>query len=83
MKALNYKSLLTAAFLLAVSTLTSNAQTKDWDSTYRPAKYIEKLAEFKAAPIKKKDYVFLGNSITAGGNWAKLLGLPNAKNRGI
>ncbi|ALL08237.1 hypothetical protein AQ505_23800 [Pedobacter sp. PACM 27299] len=31
----------------------------------------------------KQDIVFLGNSITAGTNWAKLLDMPNAKNRGI
>ncbi|MNY35223.1 GDSL-like Lipase/Acylhydrolase [compost metagenome] len=41
------------------------------------------MAKFAADPVTKKDIVFLGNSITAGTDWAKLLGMPNAKNRGI
>ncbi|MBC7417397.1 MAG: sialate O-acetylesterase, partial [Pedobacter sp.] len=41
------------------------------------------VAKFKADPIVKKSFIFLGNSITAGADWAKLLNLPNAKKRGI
>ena len=61
----------------------TSAQTVTWDSTYRPGKYTELVNKFKAEPKSKKDIVFLGNSITAGTDWAKLLNLPNAKNRGI
>ena len=73
------------AFLLALIAIVTqaNAQTAKWDSTYRPGKYIEQVAKFKAEQTSKKDYVFLGNSITAGTDWAKLLNLPQAKNRGI
>ena len=53
------------------------------DSTYRPKVTAEKLAEFKANPITADDYVFLGNSITARCDWAKLFNEPHAKNRGI
>ncbi|ACU02800.1 GDSL-type esterase/lipase family protein [Pedobacter heparinus] len=60
-----------------------NAQEVKYDSTYRPGAYVKKIEEFKKEGITKKDFVFLGNSITAGTNWAKLLDLPNAKNRGI
>lgn len=59
------------------------AQTVTWDITYRPGKYVELVNKFKAEPKSKKDYIFLGNSITAGTDWAKLLNLPQAKNRGI
>lgn len=59
------------------------AQTVKWDSTYRPGKYVEIVNRFKAEAKSKKDIVFLGNSITAGTDWAKLLNLPVAKNRGI
>lgn len=59
------------------------AQTVTWDSTYRPGKYVELVNKFKAEPKSKKDYIFLGNSITAGTDWTKLLNLPQAKNRGI
>lgn len=59
------------------------AQTVTYDSTYRPKIYAEKVAGFKADPVAKNDIVFLGNSITAGTDWGKLLNLPHAKNRGI
>ncbi len=72
---------LTLILLFTVGTV--NAQQVKWDSTYRPKPYLKKVEEFKAEGINKKDFVFLGNSITAGTNWAKLLDLPNAKNRGI
>lgn len=60
-----------------------NAQTKPYDSTYRPGKYKELVQKFSSEPIAKKEYVFLGNSITAGTDWSKLLNLSQAKNRGI
>lgn len=72
-----------ATLLLLSSASVSKAQSLPWDSTMRPAKYVDKIAEFKAAPVTRKDYVFLGNSITAGTNWSNLLNLPQAKNRGI
>lgn len=68
-------------FLLGLS--QSNAQQLKWDSTYRPGSYLKKIAAFEREGIGKKDIVFLGNSITAGTDWSKLLDLPNAKNRGI
>ena len=76
-------------FLLALvcvvlsSTILVSAQTVKWDSTYRPGKYAEQVLKFRAEPTAKNDYIFLGNSITAGTDWAKLLNLPQAKNRGI
>ncbi len=60
-----------------------NAQTLPYDTTYRPGKYKELVQKFNEEPISKKDYIFLGNSITAGTDWSKLLNLPQAKNRGI
>ncbi|WP_316793493.1 GDSL-type esterase/lipase family protein [Pedobacter frigoris] len=61
----------------------ANAQTAKWDSTYRPAKYKELVTKFEAEEKSRKEFVFLGNSITAGTDWSKLLNLSNAKNRGI
>ncbi|MBA9076650.1 GDSL-type esterase/lipase family protein [Rufibacter quisquiliarum] len=54
-----------------------------WDSTYRPAAYELKVAQFKSYPNAANDIVFLGNSITANTDWAELLGMSNVKNRGI
>ncbi|QNR86516.1 sialate O-acetylesterase [Pedobacter riviphilus] len=82
MKALLNKLFVTAV-VFTISFATASAQVVKWDSTYRPGKYVEQVAKFKADPKSKKDIVFLGNSITAGTDWAKLLDLPQAKNRGI
>lgn len=82
------KSIITKiAFLLTLSvfafTLTTTAQTLPYDSTFRPGKYKDRILTFNADQIAKKDFVFLGNSITAGTDWGKLLNLTNAKQRGI
>ncbi|WP_316766845.1 GDSL-type esterase/lipase family protein [Pedobacter frigiditerrae] len=77
------KILITLTLLLVVSFTQLNAQTVKWDSTYRPGKYKEIVTKWKTEETSKKDYVFLGNSITAGTDWAKLLNLPQARNRGI
>ena len=46
--------------------------------------YKEVIEEFKEKPLNLNDIVFLGNSITAGGNdWSERLNIPNIKNRGI
>ena len=74
---------LTLALCINIGLLSLTAQTLPWDSTTRPQNFHAKLLEFKADPIVKGDYVFLGNSITAAGNWSQLLNLPQAKNRGI
>jgi lysophospholipase L1-like esterase len=50
---------------------------------YRPGAYAAKTAQFRSYPNSTKDIIFLGNSITAGTDWAELLGNPNARNRGI
>jgi lysophospholipase L1-like esterase len=83
MKANFNKLLLALGLFFVIAINQAGAQTVAWDSTYRPGKYVEQVAKFKADPLTKKDFVFLGNSITAGADWAKLLGIPKAKNRGI
>ena len=45
--------------------------------------YYQRATLFEVLPTSKSDIVFLGNSITNGGEWAELLGNPHAKNRGI
>jgi lysophospholipase L1-like esterase len=71
------------SLILMLASASTKAQVVKWDSTYRPGAYLKKVEAFKIEGVKKKDYVFLGNSITAGTDWGKLLDLPNAKNRGI
>ena len=45
--------------------------------------YDQRATLFEVLPTSKKDIIFLGNSITNGGEWTELLGNPHAKNRGI
>lgn len=59
------------------------AQAPKWDSTSRPNNYAIKVEQFRSYRDASTDFVFLGNSITAGTDWNELLGITNARNRGI
>lgn len=55
-----------------------------YDSLYlKSAVYKNMTAMFALSKMTKADVVFLGNSITAGGNWGELLGRERIANRGI
>ncbi|RYY21985.1 MAG: sialate O-acetylesterase [Sphingobacteriaceae bacterium] len=75
--------LLITVVVFTAATQKSFAQKTKWDSTYRPAGYQPNWQQFKLFKQSAADVVFLGNSITANINWAELLDLPQAKNRGI
>ena len=46
--------------------------------------YRKLIKKFKSSPLSKNQIVFLGNSITAGGeDWSARLDYPNIENRGI
>ncbi len=83
MKLITKKLAIAITLFFVIINSNLSAQTVKWDSLYRPGKYKEIVEKWKSEPIAKTDFVFLGNSITAGTDWAKLLNLPNAKNRGI
>jgi lysophospholipase L1-like esterase len=71
--------------ILAVVLLISGtvAQTS-YDSLYRKSTVYKNLtAHFELSRIQRAEIVFLGNSITFGGNWTELLGRHNVVNRGI
>lgn len=42
-----------------------------------------KTSLFEILPVTSEDIIFLGNSITDGGEFNELFGMPNIKNRGI
>jgi len=65
-------------FSLLFSSLTSFSQENKF-GTY----YNQRLSLFEKMPDTKGEIIFLGNSITDGGEWCELLGNPKAKNRGI
>ena len=45
--------------------------------------YYQRATLFEELPVTSKDIIFLGNSITNGGEWSELLGNKYVKNRGI
>jgi lysophospholipase L1-like esterase len=48
-----------------------------------PDHYKDRLTEFRKEPILTGQVIFLGNSITEGGQWQKLTGNSSIINRGI
>lgn len=48
-----------------------------------PEHYAKRVAKFEQEPVVTGGIIFLGNSITEGGDWAKLIGDSAAVNRGI
>ena len=66
--------ILTIAFFLALS--VGFAQKY---STF----YYQRATLFEELPVTSKDIIFLGNSITNGGEWCELFHNKHVKNRGI
>ncbi len=65
---------LIATFIVSISLLAQNKY-----STF----YYQRTSLFEKLPVTSDDIVFLGNSITNGGEWIELFGNSNVKNRGI
>ena len=74
---------LTVLILALITSEIVTAQAAKWDSTYRPGIYAMKVAQFRAFPNAGSDIIFLGNSITDYTDWNELLGIKEARNRGI
>lgn len=53
------------------------------DVMARSAYWEQKVSLYDKLPINENDIVFLGNSITDGGEWQELFMMGNVKNRGI
>ncbi len=71
------KKILILSLALIVSG-ASHAQQRNY-STF----YYQRASLFEALPASASDIVFLGNSITNGGEWCELFGDARVKNRGI
>ncbi|MEO6000165.1 MAG: GDSL-type esterase/lipase family protein [Chitinophagaceae bacterium] len=71
-------------FFLAVAALRSPAQNRGYDTLpYVLEFHQKKIDEFSKEPIMKGKVIFLGNSITAFGDWKHLLNDSTIVNRGI
>jgi len=73
--------------LLFANILTAHSQVTNqrlFDTIgFIPEHYPQRVTLFTAQPIVKGRVIFLGNSITEMGNWAKLTGDTTVVNRGI
>jgi lysophospholipase L1-like esterase len=67
---------------LAAAQLPTNQRLYD-TTTSMPEVRASRLAKFAAEPVVTGRVIFLGNSITQGGDWAKLTGDSTVVNRGI
>lgn len=66
------------AAIAAVMAVTGTALTLHADEYWD-----QRTSLFELLPIRDGDIVFLGNSITDGGEFTELFDMPNIKNRGI
>jgi lysophospholipase L1-like esterase len=73
-------------FITLVLSFSVSAQVTNqnlFDTTgFIPDHYTKRIAEFKGQPVVTGQIIFLGNSITEGGNWEELIGLKGILNRG-
>jgi len=67
---------------LSVAQLPTNQRLYD-TTTSMPEVRSSRLAKFASEPVVTGRIIFLGNSITQGGDWAKLTGDSTVINRGI
>lgn len=75
------KRILRLLFSLSL-TLLSIFSLKAQQRTYSNY-YYQRVSLFETLPASPDDIVFLGNSITDGGEWSELFDNPKVKNRGI
>lgn len=73
--------LLFFSFIIFLS--PQNAQTKLSVTSKFKRHFHFKVNQFKSLPNTKDEIIFLGNSITAGGNWSELFKNIKMLNRGI
>lgn len=72
------RTILAAAALICAFAATAQQPEKKYTEFY-----YQRAALFDSLGVDSADIVFLGNSLTNGGEWDELLGMPNAVNRGI
>ena len=66
-------------YCIGIISYGQNSSAQSDFSTY----YYQKKSLFELLPNTENEIIFLGNSITDGGEWVELFGNQNIKNRGI
>ena len=76
--------IITILFALFLGQMNVTAQVvAKIDSNYKRPYYEQRVSLFKQLPKVKNAIVFIGNSITDGGEWQELLDCKKCVNRGI
>lgn len=75
--------ILTSLFLLAATYCKAQLQQPRYPDSLFSAYYHQRVSLFRLLPQTKEDIIFLGNSITDGGEWSELFADKRIKNRGI
>lgn len=71
-------------FLLLISWLTAITLYAQQEASLKYSTYYYQRASlFESLPASSDDILFVGNSITDGGEWHELFNNPHIKNRGI
>jgi lysophospholipase L1-like esterase len=69
--------------LLSILVFVQTKAQQTYDSTYRFYYYDQKLSMFEQMPTPKNCIIWVGDSITDGGEWSELFPNYNTMNRGI
>lgn len=78
------KKLFSIIILLLIQQLgLGQVQLPSYPDSLFPTYYWQRVTLFKTLPKSNKDIIFLGNSITDGGEWGELFNDIHIKNRGI
>ncbi len=73
----------TTIIILSWICLSAFAQESDTAKPYETAIYKNRMATFKHEGLEKKGIIFLGNSLTQGGDWSAWFPAQKPANRGI
>ncbi|MES2773033.1 MAG: family 20 glycosylhydrolase [Bacteroidota bacterium] len=71
------------SFLLIVANVSAQLRQPAFPDSLFTTYYHQRVSLFKSLPQTKGDIIFLGNSITDGGEWSELFQDNRLKNRGI
>ena len=77
------KKLLLLILISAGSQLSAQTRSPQFADSLFPAYYHQRVSHFRTLPQTKQDIIFLGNSISDGGEWSELFNDLQVKNRGI
>lgn len=71
------------AFFACVKTALAQVRLPQYSDSLFTTYYHQRITHFRSLPQTKGDIIFLGNSITDGGEWSELFNDVKIKNRGI